>query len=329
MSESHQSAEAKTSSAGEVSSVPGNNPVQIILTPPTPITPKANINRSGEDTHKEVHRLPDVSEEKEVVDTKDYSEEKQVYVGNETRDEKEVYIPSAEKEVYDHGVDKEVYNHEDGHDEKQVYDPKDPKLQGYYAPPPEKEVYTANEHDKPEKEFYNPNQSAQSLPSQKTEDDAYNSMAIQMYNSNLNERQDSVSTQSTETETQSNPGKTKSSYYQRRLDKFNQAVDKKKKAWTTFTNESNTAMVNKYNQVEKNMADRRMAFENGTTAKLKQIDKSLGSTYDRAEKGMNSRVTSFKQSMVNARSQSMNSVKTLGSKCPTSKKEDKQEDKPA
>ncbi|KAF4970338.1 hypothetical protein FSARC_2594 [Fusarium sarcochroum] len=359
MAEPHQSAEAKTSSPVEASSAPGNNPVQIILTPPTPIIPTSSINQSGEDTHKEVHRLPDVSEEKEVVDTKDHSEEKQVYAGNETRDEKEVSIPEAEKEVHDPGVEKEVYKHQGRHDGKEAWEPKDYNLDGYYGPPLEKEVYTAaNEHDKaelisqrpapttaetlggmamnpnhaidkPEKEFYHPNQSAQSLPTQKTEDDAYNSMAIQLYNTNLNQRQDSFSTQSTETDTQSNPGKTKSSYYQRRLDKFNEAVDKKKKAWTTFTNESNAAMVNKYNQVEQGMKDRRMAFENNTTAKLNQLDKSLGSKYDRAEKGMSSRATSFKQSMINARSQSMQSVKTLGSRCPTTGKEDKQEDKTA
>ncbi|KAF5678627.1 hypothetical protein FHETE_1179 [Fusarium heterosporum] len=274
MSEYHQSTGPMSgASPSQVPSVSANNPVQIILTPPTPITP-TGISLREEDTHKEVHRLPDVSE-KEVVGRTDYSDEKQVYDKNAGRDEEEVYIAEEEKEAYHKGLDKEVHslNLHDGHDEKQVYD--------------------------------------QSIPEQKS-DEGVNSIATQTYASDP--RRDSNSTKSTDlSETQS--------YYQRHVNKLNQAVDKRKKAWTTFTNQSSTSMTDKYNQMDKDFKDRRMAFENGTTAKMSQLDKSISDSVERTGKSVNTKVANFKQSMVNARSQSISSVKSLGMKCQVGSKE--------
>jgi hypothetical protein len=327
MSEYHQPAEPKSgASPFQVSSASANNPVQIILTPPTPIVPTGGLSLRGEDTHKEVHRLPDVSEEKEVVEKTDYSDEKQVFNVNAGHDEKEVYIPGEGKEVYDHGLEKEVHNLNlhDGHDEKQFYDPNDQTSHAHHVYPPEKEVVPAVYQDgNSDKEIYYPNQSAQSLPTQKTDGDA-NPMAMQKYNSNSHDRRDSVSTQSTETsESRSN----RTCYYQRHVNKLNQAVDKKKKAWTTFTNQSSTSITEKYNQMDKDLKDRRMAFENGTTAKMSQLDKSISDSVDRAGKNVNTKVANFRQSMVNARSQSISSVKSLGSKCQIGGKEGKEETK--
>ncbi|KIL87074.1 hypothetical protein FAVG1_09628 [Fusarium avenaceum] len=272
MSEYHQTAEPQGGASPiQVSSASANNPVQIILTPPTPIVPTGGLGLRGEDTHKEVHRLPDVSEEKQAIAKRDYSDEKQAFNINAGHDEKEVYIPGEGKEVYDHGLEKEVHNLDlyDGHDEKQLCDP----------------------------------------------------MAMQKYGNSHNQR-DSVSTQSTETsESQS----IRTRYYQRHVNKINQAVDKKKKAWTAFTNQSSTSITEKYNQMDKDFKDRRMAFENDTTAKMSQIDKSISDSVDRAGKNVNTKVANFKQSMVNARSQSVSSVKSLGSKYQIGGKEGKEE----
>ncbi|KAH6962937.1 hypothetical protein DER45DRAFT_100286 [Fusarium avenaceum] len=272
MSEYHQTAEPQGGASPiQVSSASANNPVQIILTPPTPIVPTGGLGLRGEDTHKEVHRLPDVSEEKQAIAKRDYSDEKQAFNINAGHDEKEVYIPGEGKEVYDHGLEKEVHNLNlhDGHDEKQLCDP----------------------------------------------------MAMQKY-SNSHSQRDSVSTQSTETsESQS----IRTRYYQRHVNKINQAVDKKKKAWTAFTNQSSTSITEKYNQMDKDFKDRRMAFENDTTAKMSQIDKSISDSVDRAGKNVNTKVANFKQSMVNARSQSISSVKSLGSKYQIGGKEGKEE----
>ncbi|CAJ0554808.1 Ff.00g133210.m01.CDS01 [Fusarium sp. VM40] len=331
MSEYHQTAEPQGGASPiQVSSASANNPVQIILTPPTPIVPTGGLGLRGEDTHKEVHRLPDVSEEKQVVEKTDYSNEKQVFNVNADHDEKEVYIPGEGKEVYDHGLEKEVHNLNlhDGHDEKQFYDPNNQTSHVHHVHPPEKEVVLpAYQNGDPEKELYNPNHSAHSLPTQNTVGDT-NAMAMQKYNSNSRNQRDSVSTQSTETsESQS----IRTRYYQRHVNKLNQAVDKKKKAWTTFTNQSSTSITEKYNQMDKDFKDRRMAFENDTTAKMSQIDKSISDSVDRAGQNVNTKVANFRQSMVNARSQSISSVRSLGSKCQIGGKEGKEEvkgDKP-
>ncbi|KAM0351052.1 hypothetical protein ACHAPU_002833 [Fusarium lateritium] len=328
MSEYHQSTGPMSgASPVEVSSASANNPVQIILTPPTPIIP-TGISLRGEDTHKEVHRLPEVSE-KEVVEKTDYSDEKQVDDRNTGHDEKEVYIPGEGKEVFDHGLEKEVHNLKlhDGHDGKQFYDPNNQTSHTHQVFPRRKEVNpSAYQNHNPEKEVYQPNQSAQSLP---THGDA-NSMTMQIYNSNPHQRRDSVSTESTET---SEAQSCRTKYYQRHVNKLNRAVDKKKKAWTTFTNQSSASMTDKYNQMDKDLKDRRMAFENGTTAKMSQLDKSISDSVDRAGKNVNTKVASFRQSMVNARSQSISSVKSLGMKYQVGSKEASEEsnkgDKPA
>ncbi|KAF4996641.1 hypothetical protein FGRMN_4387 [Fusarium graminum] len=284
MSEYHQSTGPMSgSSPFEVSSVSANNPVQIILTPPTPVIP-TGISLRGEDTHKEVHRLPDVSE-KEVVGRTDYSDEKQVYDRNAGHGEKEVYIAEAEKEAYHNGLDKEVHNLNlhDGHDEKQVYD--------------------------------------HSIPTQKSDRDV---KTIAMQTNTNDPRRNSVSTESTGiSDTQS----CRTNYYQQHVNKLNQAVDKRKKAWTTFTNQSSASITDKYNQMDKDFKDRRMAFENGTTAKMSQLDKSISDSVDRAGKNVNTKVANFKKSMVNARSQSISSVKSLGMKRQVSSKETRDESK--
>ncbi|KAF5026746.1 hypothetical protein F66182_1165 [Fusarium sp. NRRL 66182] len=298
MSGPHQLPEAEgvASSFAGASSGTGTNPVQIILTPPTPITPTDSLARRGEDTHKEVHHLPDVSQEKEVVDNKDYSDEKQAYSGHQGDEEKEVYVPLGEKEVYTPGMDEEAHRPHPGHDEKQVCDTGD----GVYSP--EKEVcIVANEHDKPMKEVYQPDQS----------------MAVQLYNSHQSQRNDSVSTQSTETQDPK-----KSSIYERHMNKLNKAVDKKKQAWSTFTNESTASMTNKYNQFGKDVKDRRMAFEQGTTTKITQLEKGFSERVDRAGKNVNAKVSSWKQGVNNVKSQSVNSVKSLSYRGKKSEKGD-------
>ncbi|SPJ79804.1 uncharacterized protein FTOL_08195 [Fusarium torulosum] len=327
MSEYHQPAEPQSgASPFQVSSASANNPVQIILTPPTPIVPTGGVGLCGEDTYKEVHRLPDVSEEKDVVEKTGYSDEKQVFDVKAGHDEKEVYIPGEGKELYDHGLEKEVHNLNlhDGHDEKQFYNPNDKTSHAHHVYPPEKEVVLpAYQNGNPEKQFYNPNHSVQSLPTQNTNGDN-NPMAMQKYNSNSHDRRDSVSTQSTETpDTQSN----RQRYYQRHVNKLNQVVDQKKKAWTTFTNQSSTSITEKYNQMDKDLKDRRMAFENSTTAKMSQLDKNISDSVDRAGKSVNTKVASFRQSMVNAKSQSISSVKSFGSKCQIGGKESTEEAK--
>ncbi|KAF4457675.1 hypothetical protein F53441_435 [Fusarium austroafricanum] len=336
MSESNQSVPPSSSSPAEVSSTTVKPPVEIILTPPTPVTPASDLDCRLGDTHKEV--LPAVSEEKEVVERTDFSDEKQVYNPNEGHDEKEVYIPEAEKEVYDHGIDKEVLDMRlhDGHDEKEFYDPKAQSPQSPDLHSSEKEVLPPYQNGEPVKEFNNLKQPAQSPPTEETKDE---SMAIQKYNSNPNGRKDSVSTVSTEgSEKKGNPAQC---FYQRRLDKLNQAVDKKKKAWTAFTNdsstamaekkkaftnytnESSTAMAQKYNKMGEGLKDRRTAFEKGTMTKLDQWDKGINDSVNRAGKNVNTKVANFKQGITNVKSQSVNGVKNLGSRHQIGGKEGK------
>ncbi|KAF4960089.1 hypothetical protein FGADI_1107 [Fusarium gaditjirri] len=316
----HQKYTGGGSSPVEVTSASDDNPVQIILTPPTPIISTGNFDQRGDDTFKEV--LPAVSEEKQVVQKTDGSDEKEVYVVNEGHDEKEVYISAAEKEVQDHGLEKEAHDLRlhDRHDEKKIYDTSERIAQAQRNDLPEKEVLLQTSHED-RKGLYHPDGSTQSLPSQDKEKDA--SMAVQRYNSNTNELKESVSTASTET-----PEKTDSAargYYQRHVNKWNQAVDRKKKAWTTFTNNSSTAMAEKANQIDKGFRDRCTAFENGTAAKLNQLDRSISDSVDRAGKNVNTKVANWKTGMGNMKSQSLSSVKTLGSRCQIGAKEGKSE----
>ncbi|KAG5798175.1 hypothetical protein H9Q69_002784 [Fusarium xylarioides] len=311
----HQKYTGGGSSPVEVTSASDSNPVQIILTPPTPIVSTGNFDRRGEDTFKEV--LPAVSEEKEVVQKTDGSDEKEVHVVNEGHDEKEVYIPVAEKEVYGHGLEKEVHDLRihDGHDEKQIYDPGESIAQVQRIDSPEKEVFPQTSHED-EKRFYHPNGSTQDQ-----ENEA--SMAARKYNSNTSERRESISTASTEISEKKDSAAR--GYYQRHVNKWSQAVDKKKKAWTTFTNNSTTAMTEKANQIDKGFKNRYTAFETGTTTKLNQLDRSISDSVDRAGKNVNTKVATWKTGMGNMKSQSMNSVKTLGSRCQTGTKEGEKE----
>ncbi|KAF5701898.1 hypothetical protein FMUND_13731 [Fusarium mundagurra] len=311
----HQKYTGGGSSPVEVTSASDSNPVQIILTPPTPIVSTGNFDRPGEDTFKEV--LPAVSEEKEAVQKTDGSDEKEVYVVNEGHDEKEVYIPTAEKEVYDHWLEKEVHDLRihDGHDEKKIYDPSESIAQVQRIHSPEKEVIPQTNHED-EKRLYHPNGSTQDQEKEA-------SMAAQKYNSNTNEQRETISTASAETSEKKDSAAR--GYYQRHVNKWNQAVDKKKKAWTTFTNNSTTAMTEKANQIDKGFRDRCTAFENGTTTKLNQLDRSISDSVDRAGKNVNSKVANWKTGMGNIKSQSMNSVKTLGSRCQIGTKEGKKE----
>ncbi|KAF5545712.1 hypothetical protein FMEXI_5896 [Fusarium mexicanum] len=317
----HQKYTGGGSSPVEVTSASDSNPVRIILTPPTPIVSTRNFDRRGEDTFKEV--LPAVSEEKEVVQKTDGSDEKEVYVVNEGHDEKEVYIPAAEKEVYDHGLEKEVHDLRihDGHDEKQIYDASGGIAQVQRIDSPEKEVIPQISHED-DKGLCNPNGSVQSQSNQNQENEA--SMAAQKHNSNTNERRESVST--TSTETTKKKDNAARGYYQRHVNKLNQAVDKKKKAWTTFTNNSTTAMAEKASQIDKGFKDRCTAFENGTATKLNQLDRSISDSVDRAGKNVNTKVANWKTGIGNMKSQSMSSVKTLGSRCQIGTKDGKKEE---
>lgn len=309
------------SSPVEVTSASDSNPVQIILTPPTPIISTGNFDQRGEDTFKEV--LPAVSEEKEVVQKTDGSDEKEVRIVNEGHDEKEVYIPAAEKEVYDHGLEKEVHDLRihDGHYEKQICDTSESIAQVQRINSPEKEVLPQTNHED-HKAFYHPDGSIQPLPTQDQENEA--STAAKNPNSNANERRESISTVSTETSEKKDSAAL--GYYQRRINKLNQAVDKKKKAWTTFTNNSTAAMTEKANQIDKGFKDRCTAFENGTTTKLNQLDRSISDSVDRAGKNVNTKIANWKMGMGNMKSQSMSSVKTLGSRYQIGTKEGKKEE---
>ncbi|KAF5636019.1 hypothetical protein F52700_5333 [Fusarium sp. NRRL 52700] len=233
----HQKDTGGGSSPVQVTSASDMNPVQIILTPPTPIASTGNFDRRGEDTFKEV--LPAVSEEKEVVQKTDGSDEKEVHVVNE------------------------------GHNEKEVYNPNE-------------NIAQMQRIDSPE-------------------------------SSEKSEKKDSAAR----------------GYYQRHVNKWNQAVDKKKKAWTTFANNSTTAMTDKANQIDKGFKDRCTAFENGTTTKLNQLDRSISDSVDRAGKNINTKIANWKMGMGNMKSQSMNSVKTLGSRHQIGTKEGKTADEEA
>ncbi|KAL6917276.1 hypothetical protein FSST1_008771 [Fusarium sambucinum] len=288
MSASAHSVENNNAGVVEVASASATNPVQIILTPPTPIVPTTpdTIDRRSEDTHKEVHRLPDVFEEKEVVPKTDFSDEKQVYDERGSYDGKEVYIPNVGKEVYDVGVEKEIHSLKlhDGHDEKQIYDP---NHQTHGVDDAEKEV------------LYNPN-------------------------STTDQRRHSTSTESTETSQSQSQTKANPFCYKRHVGKFNAAVDKKKKAWSTFTNNSSTAMSEKIVQMDKGWKQRVDVFEESTMAKMSAFDRSISDGIDRAGKGYNSTVSSWKAGVINKRNQSVSSMKSLGSKCQVSGKGSKE-----
>ncbi|KAJ4128135.1 hypothetical protein NW768_008419 [Fusarium equiseti] len=262
-----QSIDSKNDGPVAVAAASATNPVQIVLTPPTPIisTTANTIDRRGEDTHKEVHRLPDVSEEKQVVEKTDFSDEKQVYDGNTTRDDKEVYVVDVGKEVYDAGVEKEVHNLtlHDGHDEKQLYNPNNQN--GQYEP---------------EKEVVQPDGSP-----------------IQYSNTTPDDRRASVSSTSTGSKSQNK------FCYKRHVNKFNEAIDKKNKAWADFINNSTEKMDNS-----------RRVFEESTMAKMSALDRSISDGVDRAGKGYNSTITSWKTGMANKKAQSVSSMKSLGSK---------------
>ncbi|CAG7563665.1 unnamed protein product [Fusarium equiseti] len=262
-----QSIDSKNDAPVEVAAASANNPVQIVLTPPTPIisTTTNTLGRHEEDTHKEVHRLPDVSEEKEVVEETDFSDEKQVYDGTATRDDKEVYVVGVGKEVYGVGVEKEVHNLtlHDGHDEKQLYNPNGQL--GQYEP---------------EKEVVQPD-----------------GIPMQYSNGTPDRRRESVSSTSTDSKSQNK------FCYKRHVNKFNEAIEKQNKAWTNFINNSTEKMDNS-----------RRVFEESTMAKMSALDRSISDGVDRAGKGYNSTMTSWKTGMANKKAQSVSGMKSLGSK---------------
>ncbi|GKU07049.1 unnamed protein product, partial [Fusarium langsethiae] len=202
-----------------------------------------------------------------------------------------VYIPNG-KERYDGGIEKEVHNLKlhDGHDEKEIYDPNS-QTHGIYDS--DKEVfYTQNQHDA----------------------NSY---------SNIDQRRHRTSTESTETS--QSQTKNKPFCYKRHVGKFNEVIDKKKKAWSTFTNNSSTAMSEKIIQMDKDWKQRVDVFEESTMAKMNAFDRSIGDGFDRAGKGYNSTVSGWKTGMVNKRNQSISSMKSLGSKCQISGKGGKEE----
>jgi hypothetical protein len=224
---------------------------------------------------------------------------------------------SEEKEALERtgfSDEKQVYDGHDDHDEKEVYIPNAGKE--VYDVGAEKEVHNLKLHDGyDEKQLYDPNSQTHSI---------YDPEKEVLYTGDQHDaqsnRKSSESTETSQSQTKTNPF-----CYKRHVNKFNEAVDKKKKAWTTFTSNSSTAMSEKMIQMDKGWKQRVDVFEESTMAKMSALDRSISDGVDRAGKGYNSTVSSWKTGVVNKKNQSMSSMKSLGSKCQLNGREAKEE----
>ncbi|KPM42491.1 hypothetical protein AK830_g4077 [Neonectria ditissima] len=232
MSESREPSEGMTASSShqtQISFTSGVSPVQIILTPPTPIVGNTGSTRREEDTHKEVTPLNQITEEKEVDVRKQFPDEKQVY----DEDEKEVYSPNNAVQA----------RHIDS-SEKEVYHPT-PSVDGA------------------EKEWYGP----QTWPVQ--------SGHVHMDEKEVLGQAQNVIGSPQPIETQSVENQAQASVVQRQLNNVSVAVEKRKKALSTFTTQSNTRMRESYTRMGQSVTDRSVAIERGASNRLTRLEKDF------------------------------------------------------
>lgn len=269
---------------------------QIILTPPTPIDGHVTPKQDGEDTNKEVIQLGNIFEEKEVYDRKDISDEKQVY----TEDSKEVVCIAQAKNVEPQHVDGA---------EKEVY-------------------YPQIAYDGVEKEVA-PSQhwSAQSRQDM-IEKEVYGSDKTNAQHDDPNQRHDhhqepAISEQSMETQDNEETSKV-----QTRFNNMGKAVDKRAKALSTFTTQSNTRLREGYARIGQIITDRSVAVEQGATGRLKRLEQGLSKRLNRIEQGTSKRFNRLEEGFhdqvnragksvdgqVASLKQNINGVKKMGSK---------------
>ncbi|KAH7020371.1 hypothetical protein EDB80DRAFT_702890 [Ilyonectria destructans] len=299
MFESRQPSAAETVSSfsqSQASASSSATRVEIILTPPTPIDGHVTAKHYGEDTNKEVIQLDNIIEEKEVYDKKDISDEKQVY----TEDSKEVVcITQAENVKPQHadGAEKEVYHPQIAYDgvEKEV------APSHYWS--------AQSKHDMTEKEVYG---------SDKT--DAQHDDPNQRRD---HQQESAISEQSMETQDNE-----ETSRVQARINNMSKAVDKRAKALSTFTTQSNTRLREGYARIGQTITDRSVAVEQGATGRLKRLEQGFSKRINRIEEGTTKRLNRLEDgfndrvnragksvdSQVASLKQNINGVKKIGSK---------------
>ncbi|KAH7161023.1 hypothetical protein EDB81DRAFT_783734 [Dactylonectria macrodidyma] len=285
------------------SSPPSAGPAKIIVTPPTPIDDHVGITGDDEDTHKEVIQLHNITEEKEVYDYREVLEEKQVYVD----DSKEAICHPASMGVNSQHIDEaeEKIHHPEAwliSAEKEVLGQQNCHIQPMESGKVEKEAY---DPDEAKSQQHDPNQ-------------PYDELQLGAMNSgHLVETTDS----------EAKTAKTQSSVVQRHFNAMSQAVDKRKKALTTFTTQSNTRLREGYAQIEQNVTDRSVAMEQGANVRWKRlgqgfservqrVEKGTSKRFNRLEKGFNDQVNRAEKSVddrVASLKQNIGSVKGLGS----------------
>ncbi|KAK7424426.1 hypothetical protein QQX98_000391 [Neonectria punicea] len=213
---------------------------------------------------------------KEVTQLDKITEEKEVHVRQEVPDEKQVYTE----------------------DEKEVYSP----VQAQHIDASEKEVYQPTPSgDGVEKEVYVPTTSPDQAGNVfEAEKEVYNA-------------QTPVAGSEQSLETQDDQHTARPSIVQRQLSNVTLAVEKRKKALSTFTTQSNTRMREGYARMEQSVTDRGVAIERGANNRFTRLEKGLNDQINRAGKNVNSRVSSLKQSV--------SSIKKTGSRGQPSESE--------
>ncbi|KAH7126533.1 hypothetical protein B0J13DRAFT_565619 [Dactylonectria estremocensis] len=282
------------------SSVSSTNPVTIIVTPPTPIDDHAGFTHDDEDTHKEVIQLDNIVEEKEVYNHQEVLEEKQVYV----EDFKEAFCdpePTGVNAQHIDATEDKIHDPEARHHStvKVVLEPQSCQIQPEKFGMVEKEVYGTDETKPQQHEL------------------------IQRHDENQRE----MTTPESSGKTTGAETRTQPSTVQRHFNTMSQAVDKRKKAFSTFTTQSNTRLREGYAQMEQNVTDRSVAMEQGANVRLKRlgqgfseriqrVEKGTSKRLNRLEKGFNDQVNRAEKSVddrVTSLKQNISNVKGLGS----------------
>ncbi|KAK7429852.1 hypothetical protein QQZ08_003697 [Neonectria magnoliae] len=219
---------------------------------------------------------------KEVTQLDKITEEKEVHVRQEVPDEKQVYTE----------------------DEKEVYSP----VQAQRIDASEKEVYRPTPSgDGVEKEVYIPTASPDQVGNQFDTGNLFHA------EKKVHNAQAPVAGSEQFLETQDDEHTARPSIVQRQLSNVSMAVEKRKKALTTFTTQSNNRMREGYARMEQSVTERGVAIERGANNRFTRLEKGLNDQINRAGKNVNSRVTSLKQSV--------SSIKKMGSRGQASENE--------
>ncbi|KAM0431429.1 hypothetical protein ACHAPT_005406 [Fusarium lateritium] len=276
-----------------------NASVTIIITPPTPLDdepphhrePLTNTPLPSVAEEKEAHQPNKVPEEENEPKPSVDASEKEVYKpAQPDASEKEVYEPktadAAEKEVYQPGTQAQQF----GVEEKEVYDPKAESIQAAIDAS-EKEVYhfeTEAQRADTSKEVCD---GSTHVPyTQQTPD-----VGKEVYTPETTHSQPDSPIEYTpepaETQTESQASQPK-----RRFKKLQQAVgDRRKKAWETFTDQSNAIINEQLAWIEKTQNDVTNSIVTGATTRYARLEKGTNTRFIRMEQSINDQMARAEQ----------------------------------